>query len=62
MHFRHARRLAATTAVEVGQALREVPSIAGMNHNGLVKWAKFLMDEDNVRDITRGERLQALQW
>lgn len=62
MHFRHARRLTATTAVEVGQALREIPSIAGMNHSGLVRWAKFLMSDDNVIDITHGERLQALQW
>lgn len=63
MHFRHARRLASTAAVEMCEALRDVPSIKQiMNHTELKKWATFLMDEDNVMDITHGQRLQALQW
>ncbi|KAE9411442.1 hypothetical protein BT96DRAFT_12515 [Gymnopus androsaceus JB14] len=62
MHLRHARRLASTAAMEMCNALREVPSVKTlMQHCELVKWARFLMDEDNVMDITHEQCLQALE-
>ncbi|KAE9402055.1 hypothetical protein BT96DRAFT_1017868 [Gymnopus androsaceus JB14] len=62
MHLRHARRLASTAAVEMYKALREVPSITPLlQHSELVKWTRFLMDEDNVVDINHEQHLQALE-
>ncbi|KAE9402057.1 hypothetical protein BT96DRAFT_1017870 [Gymnopus androsaceus JB14] len=62
MHLRHARRLASTAAVEICKALREAPSITRLTHRSeLVRWARFLMDEDNVMNITPEQCIQALE-
>ncbi|KAE9402058.1 hypothetical protein BT96DRAFT_918525 [Gymnopus androsaceus JB14] len=62
MHLRHARRLASTAAVEICKALREAPSITRLTHRSeLVRWARFLMEEDNVMDITPEQCIQALE-
>ncbi|KAF9070599.1 hypothetical protein BDP27DRAFT_1419842 [Rhodocollybia butyracea] len=63
MHYRHVRKLTTRTALELKDALRNVPIFQKLVEYGefhLVKWAMFLVDEFDSVDITREQRLDAL--
>lgn len=63
VHLLHARKLASRTAVEISETMRDIPSIVRlMPHGDLTKWARFLLEEENIVDITRAQSLQALEW
>ncbi|KAJ3813228.1 hypothetical protein F5876DRAFT_74090 [Lentinula aff. lateritia] len=62
VHLLHARKLASRTAVEISETMRDVPSIVRlMPHGDLTKWARYLLEEENIIDITRAQSLQALE-
>ncbi|KAJ3755725.1 hypothetical protein EV360DRAFT_85638 [Lentinula raphanica] len=62
VHLHHARKLASRTAVEVCENTRDIPSIVClMPPRDLARWARFLMVEENVMDITRAQCSQALE-
>ncbi|KAJ4498569.1 hypothetical protein C8R41DRAFT_916486 [Lentinula lateritia] len=62
VHLLHARKLASRTAVEISETMRDIPSIVRlMPHGDLTKWARFLLEEENIVDITRAQSLQALE-
>ncbi|KAJ3781585.1 hypothetical protein GGU10DRAFT_366309 [Lentinula aff. detonsa] len=62
MHLHHARKLASSTAVEISETMRDIPSIMRLlPPSDLVRWARFLLVEENIVDITRTQCLQALE-
>ncbi|KAJ3733098.1 hypothetical protein DFJ43DRAFT_1071157 [Lentinula guzmanii] len=54
MHLHHARKLASSTA-DIPSIMRLLPP------SDLVRWARFLLVEENIVDITRTQCLQALE-
>ncbi|KAF8830951.1 hypothetical protein HHX47_DHR1000075 [Lentinula edodes] len=62
VHLLHARKLASRTAIEISETMRDIPSIVRlMPHGDLTKWARFLLEEENIVDISRAQSLQALE-
>ncbi|KIK62818.1 hypothetical protein GYMLUDRAFT_491370, partial [Collybiopsis luxurians FD-317 M1] len=63
MHLRRARTLTAKAAVEICELLRDTPSAERLvAHPGdLSRWARFLMEEENVVGITRIQYSRTLE-
>ncbi|KAJ3770479.1 hypothetical protein FB446DRAFT_790480 [Lentinula raphanica] len=62
VHLHHARKLVSRTVVELTATTRDTPSIARLiPPKDLARWARFLLAEENIVDITRAQCTQALE-